>query len=52
MTIKKRIIALCLATTAALSLMFAAPAKQIQHSVSGQATLLCEFYEDCAAKRC
>lgn len=52
MNIKKRIIALCLVTAAALSLVFAAPAKQAKHADGGSAILLCDPYEESAYKRC
>lgn len=52
MNIKKRLVALCLAATAALSFMFAASAKQAQHADSEQAVLLCDSYEEIDFKRC
>ncbi|MDE5818673.1 MAG: hypothetical protein K2N41_06445 [Lachnospiraceae bacterium] len=52
MNFKKRIIALCLVTAAALSLVFAAPAKQSKHADGGQAPLLCESYEESCYKHC
>lgn len=52
MNFKKRMIALCLVTAAALSLVFAAPAKQAKHADDGQTILLCDPYEEEAYKRC
>ena len=52
MNFKKRIIALCLVTAAALSLVFAAPAKQAKHADSGSAILLCDPWEEDIYKRC
>lgn len=52
MNFKKRIIALCLITAAALSLVFAAPAKQSKHADGGQVSLLCDSYEEGPYKYC
>lgn len=52
MNFKKRIVALCLVTAAALSLVFAAPAKQAKHADGGQAVHLCDSYEDYEHKHC
>lgn len=52
MNFKKRMIALCLVTAAALSLVFAAPAKQSNAAGAEQGSLLCEFYEEVEYKRC
>lgn len=52
MNFKKRIVALCLVTAAALSLVFAAPAKQAKHADGEQVSLLCDSYEESVYKRC
>lgn len=52
MNFKKRIIALCLVTAAALSLVFAAPAKQAKHADDGSAILLCDPWEEHDHKYC
>ena len=52
MNFKKRIIALCLVTAAALSLVFAAPAKQAKHADDGSAILLCDPYDEDIYKHC
>ena len=52
MNIKKRIIALCLVTAAALSLVFAAPAKQAKHADGEPAILLCDPYDVDYYKNC
>lgn len=52
MNFKKRIIALCLVTAAALSLVFAAPAKQAKHADDGSVSLLCDSYEEGYYKHC
>lgn len=52
MNFKKRIIALCLVTAAALSLVFAAPAKQSKQTDGDSAILLCDSYEESQYKHC
>ncbi len=52
MNIKKRIVALCLAAAASLSLLFAVSAKQAQYADSEQAVLVCDSYEEIDFKRC
>ncbi|MDE6420007.1 MAG: hypothetical protein K2K87_05705 [Lachnospiraceae bacterium] len=52
MNFKKRMIALCLITAAALSLVFAAPAKQARQTDGEPAILLCDPYEESDYKHC
>ncbi|MBD5533799.1 MAG: hypothetical protein HDQ98_16675 [Lachnospiraceae bacterium] len=52
MNFKKRIVALCLVTAAALSLIFAAPAKQSKQADGKPAILLCDPYEEYDYKHC
>ncbi len=52
MNIKKRFVAICLVTAAALSLVLSTPAKCTKITEGGQSSLLCDLYEEPAAKRC
>lgn len=52
MNFRKRLVALCLVTAAALSLILSASVKCTAHVENEQISLLCESYDDYAKKYC